>query len=78
MKKRLSLKKVTIRNLDESVLDDVAGAQGTQNTACNQGTCSSTCPFTCGTDCTNTEPVTCACDTTITCVTECGQEECGC
>jgi hypothetical protein len=41
VKKRLSLKKLTIRDLDESVLKEMAGASASCNTC--SGTCASTC-----------------------------------
>jgi hypothetical protein len=47
VKKRLSLKKVTIRDLDESVLQELAGGTQeppyTSNTCSNSSTCASTC-----------------------------------
>lgn len=68
MKKKLLLKKVTIRDLDESRLETMAGRGGTQTTLLNN---TLTCPGAQGADCPppnpppppgpDTTPATCPC-----------------
>lgn len=76
MKKRLRLKKVTIRDLDEASLKTVAGAGATSG--CNtqpSGTCANTCPNTCPATCANTAcgTYTCAGGCSPTQALTCGQ-----
>lgn len=54
-KKQLAIKKVTLRNLDESTLDAIAGG-ATTSTCSGMNTCSpmSTCPITQCSTCPNT------------------------
>jgi len=66
MKKRLSLRKVTIRNLDESELNKIAG--------CDTNTCGNTCAWKCGKTCGGCTMQTCGgfgCGT-ANCTSNCG------
>jgi len=77
MKKRLKLKKVTIQDLDEGVLETMVGAGGTVNPTCDQNTCQQTCPNTCAQTCASCGTCgscgTCAsCASCGTCATQCG------
>jgi len=81
VQKRLRLKKVTIRDLDASVLKEIAGGNTELGAATcnNSATCSSTCPNSCngtcgscvtggcGGTCFATCNITCQCDTHSTC-----------
>src|SRR5262249_2739669 len=61
MKKRLELKKLTIRDIDESSLNQVAGGASTP-----ADTCAQTCPNTCVVSCAHT---TCS---GVSCTGPCG------
>jgi hypothetical protein len=75
VKKRLGLKKVTIRDLDESVLKEMAGG-ATEQTWCDQATCSSTCPNSCNGTCDSCNGTCGTCDGT--CQATCFGDTCGC
>lgn len=89
MKKRLALKKITIRDLDDSRLDQLAG--GGASAACtNTCNCTNTCPGTtcsnCNTGsspadtCSSTCPSTCAytCNCSTMRATGCNTQMAGC
>jgi len=72
VKKRLSLKKVTLRDLGESALRTIAGgvseaAGCTAYTNCNQQSCNGTCNLSCNGTCGGNSCQYTACGTT-----ECG------
>ena len=76
MKKRLALKKLTIRDLDESSLDNVVGGASGHNTCPNQTctcqSCNNTCPFTCQGTCAGTCGRGCSASCGTSCAPSCG------
>lgn len=63
MKKKLGLKKVVFRDLDDATLVDMAGANGGEETGAppptGQGTCEASCPQSCNGTCNGTCQGTC-------------------
>jgi len=72
MNRRLTLKKTTIKDMDESAARKVAGGGDSEF-----GTCDFTCPVTCDYTCEATCPETCAGNFTCN-HTACEYFTCGC